>query len=291
MEEIPFKDMGHREFLSYAYALVNPMQLDAEQWRDLPAVPLHPRSFAAPVNSLPHVVALNALNEAERLDVLTRSGQWQNASGSPLFSALLRSEQTQAALVEHFSERMVVATPQRQRFWLRFHDPRVFERLTWLLNSVQMRRLLGPVDAWTCFDAICGQWRTWRKPGPVETPMLTPLDPAQWAALYRLPLLNRCLKRLRREGRVPRDYRALAERLDASLHEAFSLGLMDRDDACLYALEVERHGPQWSRQEHIRDAIRLAQSGEQSLVRGLAGTAITGTHDAAPGVDHSSRYA
>ncbi|MCD7099532.1 DUF4123 domain-containing protein [Stenotrophomonas sp. MMGLT7] len=282
--------MDHREFLEFEYALVNPTQLEPEQWRDLPAESLRPRSFSAKPETLPQVVALNALSLDKRADLLMRSEQWLRGNRAPLFSALLRSGQRQETLVAHFSARQIVATPQGQRFLLRFHDPRVFARLDWLLNGAQIRQLLGPVDAWTWFDGLAGQWRTLHKPAPAKKPMPTMLSGEQWAALHRLPALNLCLKRLWREGRVPQDYRALAERVDASVREALSLGMADRDDACRYALGVERYGPQWPDRPYVRDAIRLAQSGEQSLVRGLADSEESGPHSAAHEVDHSSRY-
>jgi len=270
MDAIKCTEMWHREFLTFEYALINPMRLDSEQWADLPVVPLHAKGFVVQSKMLPHVISLGGLSREQRIDVLARNDSWQRVAREPLFCALLRSDAVLETLVNHFSARMVMKAPGRQKVWLRFHDPSVFTRLGWLLTDAQMRHLFGPVDAWTWFDPWAGQWRTRQRPGRGEAGAATVLDGKQWAALYRQPLLQRCLKQMARNEGVPTAYQALAARLDTTLQHALILGLKDRDDACLYALSIERHGPEWSKHFHVREAIQKARQGEQSLVRSLS---------------------
>lgn len=289
MEAHILKTLGHREFLDFDYALINPMQLELNQWRDLPSDPLRPDGFSASPNLLPRLVKLKVLNFDERAELLMRSERWMLATRMPLFSALLRSGQSSERLISHFSTRMSVAAPDQQKYWLRFHDPRVFSRLDGLLNDAQMRWLLGPVVSWTWYETLTSQWRSRDKPPQLKHYAPTTLDAAQWDALDRLPLLNRCLKQWARHVQVPEDYRSLAERIDGKLQEASSLGLVDREDVCLYAVSVERYGSEWTMQPSVLEAIRLAVGGEQSLVRGLAD--MDRPQASSTNVTNSTRYA
>ncbi|MGH8055388.1 MAG: DUF4123 domain-containing protein [Stenotrophomonas sp.] len=281
MRRSPALKIGHREFNAYEYALINPMQVDDSQWRDLPSEALNSPAFRVNPEVLPRLVALNEMSDSQREELLARCARWMRNNQAPLLSALMRSDCERVALSAHLVSQMTISFKQ-QKCWLRFHDPRVFARLSWLLNDVQLRRLFGPITAWAWFDVWADNWHICQRPTRVENAMPGRLEAEQWAALQRLPYLNRCLKQIKQDEQISGDYHSLAKRLDTALHEAWSLGLKDRDDACLYALCIERNGPRWPEVPRIREAIRQAEQGQQSLVRSLADDQHLSVHEIEP---------
>lgn len=259
--------MGHREFLACDYALLNPMQLESGQWIDLPCSVVKSAGLNMEVEILPRLVDLSALNEDQRIALLTRSEHWQRVSKRPLFAALLNSEHDVGVVQKHLSTQMVLK--RERKYWLRLHDPRVFACLERVLTDTQLRRLLGPIAAWTWFESFHAEWRCRSKPAQPLSRQPNQLDAAQWNTLKRLPLLNRCLRRLSRCERAAESYQTVAARIDSHLGNAAELGLSDGDDACLYALSMEQHGLDWSMLPHVRAAIEGARRGEQTLVRAL----------------------
>lgn len=267
-EESGVVQMGHREFLACDYALLNPMQLETTQWADLPSVELKPVGLDMPVGALPRLVDLKALNEGQRVALLDRSADWQRFNKLPLFGALLSSNRDVGVVQGHLCAQMVLN--RERKYWLRLHDPRVFACLERMLTATQLRCLFGPISTWTWFESFRAEWRLCRKPTQPQHHEPFRLDTTQWNALKRLPLLNRCLRRLSRCDGAAESYLVVAPRIDFHLGNAAELGLSDRDDACLYALSMERYGLDWSMLARVQEAIESARRGEQTFVRALA---------------------
>ena len=260
--------MGHREFLACDYALLNPMQLETSQWLDLPSVELKPAGLDMSVGTLPRLVDLKALNEDQRVALLARSADWQRVNKLPLFGTLLNSHRDVGAVQKHLCTQMVLK--RDRRYWLRLHDPRVFACLERVLTDTQLRRLFGPIEVWTWFEPFRAEWRLCRKPAQLQHREPHQLDAMQWNALKRLPLLNRCLRRLSRCEEAAQSYQTVADRIDFHLGSAEELGLSDRDDACLYAVSMEQYGLDWSMLPHVQQAIDGARRGAQTFVRAMA---------------------
>lgn len=267
-EESRVVQMGHREFLVCDYALLNPMQLEKARWADLPSVELKPSGLDMPVGALPLLVELKALSEDQRIALLDRNTDWQRFSKLPLFGALLGSNRDVGVVQGHLCAQMVLN--RERKYWLRLHDPRVFGGLERVLTATQLRRLFGPINTWTWFEPFRAEWRLCRKPVQAQHHEPFRLDTAQWNALKRLPLLNRCLRRLSRGDGAAESYPVVAPRIDFHLRSAAELGLSDRDDACLYALSMERYGLDWPTLPLVQQAIESVRRGEQTFVRALA---------------------
>ncbi|WP_313495124.1 DUF4123 domain-containing protein [Stenotrophomonas sp.] len=267
-EESGVVQMGHREFLACDYALLNPMQLEKAQWADLPSVELKPAGLNMPAGILPRLVDLKALNEDQRIALLARSADWQRLNKQPMFGALLSTQRDAGTVQKHLCTQMVLK--RDRKYWLRLHDPRVFASLERVLADTQLRRLFGPIDVWTWFEPFRAEWRYCRKPDRPRHTEPFQLNSEQWNALKRSPLLNRCLRKLSRCDGVAEDYQVVAPRVDFHLSSAAELGLNDRDDACLYALSIEKHGLDWLMLPRVQEAIDGARRGEQTFVRALA---------------------
>lgn len=263
--------LDHRNFSDFDYAIINPAQIEPDQWRDLPSTPLKPRGFRVPPEIMPHIVVLNVLSVDERLRLLERCEGWARTSRMPVFSGLLVSKASPEIVGRHLVAQMRTLIAG-QSYWLRFHDPRVVARLSWLLNDRQLRRLFGPIRTWAWFDVLERGWKALDKPAESPAHLPANLDAMQSAALQRLPWLNRCLRSFAQTRGSSSGLHAVAQRIDGHLSKAVALGLNSPDDACAYALHIERHGEGWDEWPANREAIDSALRGEQSLVRALAGT-------------------
>lgn len=260
--------MGHREFLACDYALLNPMQLESNQWIDLPAAVVMPPGLGVDVAVLPRLVVLRSLSEDRRLELLTRNDEWQRLNRQALFGALLTCDQEHEVVLRHLCNKMMIKMDRA--YWIRLHDPRVFSCLDELLTDVQLRRLLGPIRTWAWFEPFSANWMLRERPTQVGGNGALRLDAMQWGALKRLALVNRCLTRIVREDGVLACYRTVATRIDKHLQRAAHIGLIASDDACLYALNLERNGADWLSLPHVRESLESASRGKQTLVRALA---------------------
>lgn len=263
-------DMGHREFSRFEYAIMNPMRTESAYWREFKPIVLGVEVFGGDLSHLPQLITLDSLGDAGREGLLERNTlQIQRGQGA-LFGALLSSKRSQVDVAAHLSARMIGVASRSEKYWLRFHDPSVFDCLDRLLNDAQMHRFLGVVDCWTWFDRVIGAWR--QRVKPLESIELQParLTSEQWSALGRQRFLNKTLKLLAGETREPSDGRSFVMRIDGYVKQAMLLGLKDDDDICAFALGLERFGVHWLDKSEISEAVELARRGEQSFFRSMA---------------------
>jgi len=214
--------LTHRLFLAQDYAVINPLQVGAEGYADLDVVRLLPVGLERHEHMMPLLVELRRLPEDTRIELLERANRWSSEHDMPLFSALLACPVEMSRLVFHLQRQMVLRGPRGNSAWLRFHDPRVFRHLRWLLAPEQMAGLLGPVAAWTWHDPGRACWHEHGRPRTYPHARLT-LSQAQWHALGELEALARRLEALADNGEVADD--ALARRVLNELVRARHPGL------------------------------------------------------------------
>lgn len=262
-------DLGHRELSGHDFALINPVRVREDRWRDLPVMPLRASAFEAQPHLVPRLLPLAALDDGQKVELLERNDRQGVETGSPLFCALLKSRADIQSVAIGLGGRMLLDTPAGQTVWLRFHDPRVFSALAWWLDPAQLRKLFGPVVAWTWFDPRDGRWHRAGRPDPVvHGSGRLRLTPAQWERLQRQPAVNRCLKVLVDDAAVG-PLRTLVERLDRHLVAASADGLQEQADSCLYAVLAERHGHGWEGHPVAARALHAAREGRQQLAAGM----------------------
>lgn len=253
-------ELDHRLFLAQDYAIINPMQVGREAYSDLRTRRLQLKGFERHEQVLPLLVELRNLGEPHRIELLDRTLRWAQRHHMPLFSALLSSEHTDAQVFAGLVRRMVLRRESGQRVWLRYHDPRVFRHLQWLLDEEQRATLMGPAQTWLGYDPLCRRWHRWTRPDAAQSSSFR-LDLDQWQAVDQLEALNRCLRDLAEAGLATDDH--VAQRLLRGLHEAGRLGLVQRADTTLFARQHLEYGPEVARLPAV--ASRLQQAREQAI--------------------------
>lgn len=256
--------LDHRLFLAQDYALINPMQVSLGQRSDLETVRLLPKGLERHTRMMPLLLELKSLPQSRRLDLLERAEWWSGNYDMPLFSALMAGAVDMRKLQMHLVRNMLLRRSGAAGAWLRFHDPRVFRHLRWMLDDEQMARLMGPVAVWTWYDPLSGQWQAHERAVDASSRRLI-LTQEQWLALDQLEALNRCLRDLAEELPAPADD-GIARQLVEGLKDAQKQGLRETADRGLYARQRLRHGPNFHLRNDMRERLRRARKGETSYV-------------------------
>ncbi|KAA6125194.1 DUF4123 domain-containing protein [Cupriavidus cauae] len=260
-------DLHHRFLNGFTHVLLNPLQLGRDTVDALPAVPLAVRGIQP--HLLPAVLPLVALGHTQKLDLVDQAIRWQHDYFKPYFSACLVSDATTPHVVSHLSSIAVVAgLASKQRFLLRFWDPRIFSQLLRILDDVQLDALMGPVDQWHWAD-LAGMCRC-RMRGPHQHAPFR-LRSEQFALLQRVGAVNACIAMLLRAGRHVDDPVILGGRVDAALvHAAEKTGLRDAEDCRLYAVQTVVTGMPAEAHPQFKHAVARAAKGECSYVGACA---------------------
>lgn len=253
--------LDHRVFLEQDFALINPLQVGAELYADLETVRLVPEGLERHGHMMPLLVELKTLRECRRLELLMRASNWARANDMPLFSALLRGGDKNRVVL-NLRRCMVVLRAGGGRGWLRYHDPRVFRHLRWLLAREQMAGLMGQVEAWTWYDPLKMRWDVYGRPEMRCGTSRLLLTQKQWTILQSFDALNRCLRELAAEGGDADDNAAQAT-LEGLLC-ASKQGLIDDDDIKLFARQYQKYGPEWHLQDKILHCLEKARTHQET---------------------------
>lgn len=260
--EADVTELHHQLLFKHDHALINPLQVEAALWSDLPATPLLPRQVEVRPDLMPRLISLRDMSDAACTNLLERAQRHQKYSRHPFFSALLVSNTETPAVAAHLSRRLRIDTPDGGSALLRYFDPRVFRHLAWLLTDVQMGLLMGRITRWTWRD-MTGAWRPYEcveTPSPLSRFRLTA---EQWGSLQRLSLLNKTLRQIARSGPGTTLDDGSAKRIDDLLREAYQQHRLDNDaDRLLYAMQAVTIHPQIHR--HPQIIQRLAHAHESS---------------------------
>lgn len=253
-------ELDHRLFLAQDYALINPMQVGEAQYSDLIVLRLQPSGLERHKRLMPLLVHLADMEEARRLELLKRADDWAREHDLPMFSALFTSEKAPEQVKGRLQGQMVLKRSAGGSVWLRYHDPRVFRHLCWLLDDAQLAALMGPATTWLGYDPLRSTWSRWSRPEVRSQPRLR-LSPEQWEAVDQFEALNRCLREFADEGEPSDD--ATARSLLGGLLAARKQGLTQKDDAMLYARQQFEHGERIAAVPAVKQ--RLQQVREQAM--------------------------
>lgn len=262
-------DLGYRELFGYDFALINPVRVREERWKDLPVVPLQAPAFDAQPHLVPRLLPLAALNADQQVELLKRNDRQCVEAGQPMFCALLASPAETRSLAASLGSRMLLDAPTGQTVWLRFHDPRVFSALAWWLDQDQIGCLMGQVQGWAWYEPRDANWHRLKCPS-VSGPRRLRLNKEQWDRLERQPLVNRTLKESGRTPPLGQSLRNLVELVDAQLIRAAASGLAEATDLSRFAAMTARHGETWINHPVATRALSAAAEGRQTLAAGLA---------------------
>jgi len=262
--------MDHRLFLQHDFALMNPMQLDADLWRDLPTEPLVPELVKNQATLMPRLLLLREMAHDEKMALLDRSVAWQAAYDVPMLPILIQSGAATTVMCAHLKKQMLARHPAGQWYWIRLHDPRVFRHLQWLLDPAQMAYMMGPRSQWTWFDPSTSQWCTDRSPD-ADPAQAFRLDTRQWDCVFRMEVLNRALKWLGNEHPKRVFGQIMYRQLDETVRTAIEVEqLQDLDDQVAYACNAERFGTAFHSTAAVRRCLDDARAGTCSYLGGIA---------------------
>lgn len=242
-------ELDHRRFWAYDFALINPLQVEERHWRALNPVALAPRALQSEQHLLPRLVTLRELPK-DKVDALFLQAHDYSASNDfPFFSALFVCSGNTAALLGHLERVMMVTDRQQNRYWLRYHDSRVFMHLRWMLSLANLSELFGPIATWDWFDILTQSWCSEARPVvSLSHAVNSSLRPSasEWRALQRIEALNACLQApvLRVGGLTSHEQMQLFKDLDALVERSVQSGGLPEKDAVvlsvLKALELTR---------------------------------------------------
>lgn len=251
-------ELDHRSLLLQDYALINPLQVSPRCYQDLEAVCLVPKGLERHRRLMPLLIALKPLTVEKRIELLSRSDFWMRDHDMPLFSALLQSDENLEIVKNRLVRNMVLPRPGGRSYWVRYHDPRVFRHLCWLLDTTALRNLMCMVKAWTWYDPDTRIWQVVLRPEFDAVPQYRLRFSAdQWEATDQFELLNRVLRQLAADGEG--GGQVLARTLLSGLLQAKRRGLTDADDVMLFAKQCWRFGLDWHNRSEAKRCIDLAR--------------------------------
>ncbi|WP_295522078.1 hypothetical protein [uncultured Stenotrophomonas sp.] len=245
-------EMWHRPFLAQTHGIIDPLQVAAAQFSDLPVEPLNPPLLGRCLYAPP---LLHTLSREDRLALLERCNAQQRDRGRPLFCTLLESD-APGRLGLHLMNQMAPLQPSVGRVLFRVHDPRVFRLLRWLLDASQMAQLLGPISSWTWHEPLGNTWRTQHRP-VVEAPPGRPIRADQWPILAQCSCINGCLRDLCEQGAGHASAQLPA--LLAGLDEGGAVGLRNAADLQCYALQRLENGEDFAQQVVVKRRFERVQ--------------------------------
>lgn len=261
-------EVDHRSIQSYSYAVVNPLQVDEDEWSDLPMTPIVPERFKTQAHLFPLLLTLDELDFETRVGLLDRMHMWEPNSDFPFFSALIQSSAAPLRIQRHLARQLT-----RRRAGsvdlLRPFDPRVFRHLNWLLTTEQMDALLGPIEAWAWREPY-GIWRqTYRR--QVSKTLAPRLHDSQWASYARFGMLNSLIARLHDVAPHLNVDASRARELDGFLELAERVHhLGNLEDRRLFAEQAIRYHPRIHTHAALRERLQKAAARQTSYVRACA---------------------
>lgn len=159
----------------------------------------------------------------------------------------------------HMEKQLSVTSPQGKACLLRFHDPRVLERLEDILDPQQLSRLLGPIDNWWYFDhrqqlkelSPTEHQRGLGRPTVTET---------QWSAIKRIADINRILE-LCNSMEIENRYTPSPADIDQLMVIAERHGIHAYDDVALFAVHGLLAGMAFHQHPKLRQLLGSMNAG------------------------------
>lgn len=227
-----------------SYALINPIQVEHDDWAWLPCEPLTTPNIGVREHLLPQLVYLSPVSGQSKKRLESLIAKYEKR-GQQFLSALLNSTVYNDEMATHL--RSVLEQRRygsRRHWWFRCYDPRVFSHLCWILNGRQMDRLLGPIQSWIWHSPGAGWHRIERASQPTRTVNVPLLEALQWAFIDRISMLNKLVGRL--QMLAPHKFKTFSDYrwLDTLLQKAQSTyGLSNSEDQCCFAQQAAQFHP------------------------------------------------
>jgi hypothetical protein len=187
----------------------------------------------------------------EQLPALRERAEQDRASGiPPVICAILESDKASNRLQRHLAARLVVPKPTDGTAVLRFHDPRVFAHLRWILKPEQLGALMGPVARWTYLNGDAGWGAVEGAKAPNDD---FPLTNAQYQQVARIEFIEQALDVLRSTRAAIKP--GMPSLVDAQLAKGETYGLAGVD-LLAFALHGTVVSPYFDRHPHVRTVLQ-----------------------------------
>lgn len=168
-------------------------------------------------------------------------------------------------VVAHLERQLTVMSPQGKACLLRFHDPRVLERLEDILDPQQLSRLLGPIDSWWYFD----HRQQLKELSPHEAPRglgRLKLTETQWLSIKRIADINHILELWNSMG-IENGSIASPADIDQLMVAAERYGLHEYEDISLFAIHGLLTGLEFHQHPRIQRLLRsMSRERDYSMV-------------------------
>lgn len=164
-------------------------------------------------------------------------------------------------LARHFARHLVQRRPTGGRVLLRWNDPAVLWALWPLLNPVQRKTLLGPIDVFHLIDPV-GRLLTLQSPTDCEAAPGLGLSASQWADADAIRSLNKALHEWGTASTTSDQLAAARQAVMAALRRARALGFDDADDLATFGIRALTVHADFDRHQTIGDRLAKRESGD-----------------------------
>ncbi|MBA4706849.1 hypothetical protein [Aquitalea aquatica] len=242
----------------FSFAIASAEQR-AELPDDWPWLLLTPKGFEDNEGLMPSLLHLSALTPEDQQTLFTQLETAQQENEQAPLSTLLSATTSPATMARHLCHAQVLVH-QRQKFWLRIFDGRVWSQLPRVLNTQAILGLYGPVSQWA--SNLYGSWALMPPPSLTATKHTTP--DMDWEALLRIGAVNRALAQtacLNWQDAIKRA--ACVDSLVQRAQQLYQLGRLE--DQVSFACYGIRYGSQFDSHPIVQREIAnlMAQSPEE----------------------------
>jgi len=259
----------------HQYALVDRHAVGEDACEGLPIKPLIPRVLGKLAPFMPGLLPVgpDAPYLEYLIDNIEQAGEGKKQH---LLSALLAVPKgvNPDSLQRHLTNRLVLHGP-RDRYYLRYFDPRVFPHLAYrILTTKQIQCLFGPITQWSF--RFQSEWVTVSAPSEAGViPLVWKAKADQRAALDDVILLNKALlqrkQALDQDWKSIDDWRAAMDAGVAALQVARNLfHLTQKDDIVAFICHALLHGEFFYQHGIIQNLLKEAILPEQSYAGSAA---------------------
>lgn len=262
----------HRTLLEHDFALIEPIRVEASARADLGGWPVVPKGREESADNCPLLVELRILSNEERIALLERITAWPATRGVPYFSALIDCPDAVETLQHHLANRSSVRHSDGHTVWLRYHDPRVFPYLSWMLHPDQLGTLLASIRRWT-WPGADGRWHSLIHEGASAGKRAGGLriDADQWPDIGRAASITAVRVALTRTAPELQQDAALAQAVNQRLVEAArTFPHATTDGRRLYAEHAVRFGDGLFRHPDMQHQLAPVFAGQQDYLPACA---------------------
>ena len=197
----------------------------------LPIHPVVPKMLEKEAHLMPLLVDLHAADEKQRTTFLQWMEDARDGDDANPVGALLTTRHGLSRLKSHLAQRLILIMPGNKKYVLRYFDSRVFVHLLWILDSVRLSTLFGPIQTWSFW--FSGAYRKVSAPTTSGAASLF-VERPQGEHIQRIGLINQVLQKTPR----PRDFETqqrLSPEISAYIKRAQAYGWREQADLVGFA--------------------------------------------------------